>query len=101
MATKWPHRPPFRVEHLGSLFRPFRLLEAKAVVDRKQATSKELSSVEDELIKQIVLDLGFHPISFWRVWRHKFWYDQILIFQYCIKESSGTFFLSLVRYVTG
>jgi methionine synthase II (cobalamin-independent) len=56
MASKWHRRPPFRAEHLGSLLRPVQLLEARAAVDKKQATRGELSSVEDEYIKQIVAD---------------------------------------------
>jgi methionine synthase II (cobalamin-independent) len=79
MSSNLHQRPPFRAEHLGSLLRPHQLLETRAAVDQKQATQKDLSSVEDEYVKQIVqtqIDLGFHPISDGEYRRHMFWYGQ-------------------------
>lgn len=76
MASKLYQRPPFRAKHLGSLLRPSQLLEARAAVDKKQVTQKELGSVEDECVKQIVqiqIDLGFHPISDGEYRLHMFW----------------------------
>jgi methionine synthase II (cobalamin-independent) len=44
----------FQADHLGSLLRPFQLLETRAAVEKKQPTQKELSSVQGEYTKQIV-----------------------------------------------
>jgi methionine synthase II (cobalamin-independent) len=76
MAQKLHQRPPFRAEHLGSLLRPHQLLDTRVAVDKKTATQKDLTSIEDESIKQIVqtqIDLGFHPISDGEYRRHMFW----------------------------
>lgn len=61
-----PRNPPFRAEHLGSLLRPKKLLQARVAFLSQQASAADLLEVEDEVIAEIVktqLDLGFRPIS--------------------------------------
>ncbi|MCJ1321884.1 hypothetical protein MMC15_007229 [Xylographa vitiligo] len=71
------HRnPPFRAEHLGSLLRPENLLKAREAVDKGTAQQKQLTSTEDDAVKEIVdlqIKLGFHPISDGEYRRHMFW----------------------------
>jgi methionine synthase II (cobalamin-independent) len=81
-----------------SLLRPFQLLETRTAVDQKYATQKNLSSVGDEYVKQIVqtqIGHGFHPISDGEYRRHMLWYDQIPTFEHHINKSRGTFFPDL------
>jgi hypothetical protein len=76
MSPKLHQKPPFRAEHLGSLLRPDDLLKTRAAVDNKEASVKELTSIEDEAVQKIVktqLDLGFHPVSDGEYRRHMFW----------------------------
>ena len=47
-------RPPFRAEHVGSLLRPQRLLDARERVLRGELTTAQLSEVEDEEIARVV-----------------------------------------------
>ena len=74
MASAELHRnPPFRAEHLGSLLRPEHLLRTRADLDKGAAEQKELTSVEDNAVKEIVkeqIELGFHPISDGEYRRH-------------------------------
>ena len=68
------HRnPPFRAEHLGSLLRPENLLKAREAVDKGTAQQMQLTSTEDDAVKEIVdlqIKLGFHPISDGEYRRH-------------------------------
>jgi 5-methyltetrahydropteroyltriglutamate--homocysteine methyltransferase len=47
-------RPPFRADHVGSLLRPRRLLEARARRADGKASAAELRAVEDECIREAV-----------------------------------------------
>ena len=56
-----PDRPPFRAEHIGSLLRPQRLLDARAAIEgdqyRKATESTlygQLSAIEDAAIRDAV-----------------------------------------------
>ncbi|MCJ1254935.1 hypothetical protein MMC24_002751 [Lignoscripta atroalba] len=76
MATKLQRNPPFRAEHLGSLLRPEDLLKTRADVEKGAAQQQQLSSIEDNAVKEIVdlqMELGFHPISDGEYRRHMFW----------------------------
>ncbi|MCJ1334841.1 hypothetical protein MMC09_000106 [Bachmanniomyces sp. S44760] len=76
MTAKAFRSPPFRAEHLGSLLRPDDLLQVREDVDKGQAGEKQLRSIEDGAVRDIVdvqLKLGFHPISDGEYRRHMFW----------------------------
>lgn len=65
--------PPFRAEHLGSLKRPQKLLDAR-YKDGKSA--EELKPLEDVAIDDIVktqVDIGFRAVSDGEYRRHMFW----------------------------
>ena len=47
-------RPPFRADHVGSLLRPRRLLDARAEHAAGRLSDERLRSVEDEAIREVV-----------------------------------------------
>jgi 5-methyltetrahydropteroyltriglutamate--homocysteine methyltransferase len=47
-------KPPFRADHVGSLLRPQRLLDARADRDAGQIDDMELRRFEDEAVREIV-----------------------------------------------
>jgi 5-methyltetrahydropteroyltriglutamate--homocysteine methyltransferase len=47
-------KPPFRADHVGSLLRPERLLEARARLARGVSSADELRAIEDECIAEAV-----------------------------------------------
>ncbi|KAK5303285.1 hypothetical protein LTR99_005046 [Exophiala xenobiotica] len=77
-STKLHRAPPFRAEHMGSLLRPQKLLDARAAV-RDQGLSEEdagLPAAEKEAIGDIVkaqLDLGFKSVTSGEFNRTRFW----------------------------
>ncbi|KAK7885255.1 hypothetical protein LTR67_010433 [Exophiala xenobiotica] len=77
-STKLHRAPPFRAEHMGSLLRPQKLLDARAAV-RDQGLSEEdagLPAAEKEAIGDIVkaqLDLGFKGVTSGEFNRTRFW----------------------------
>src|SRR5215475_2630393 len=46
--------PPFRADHVGSLLRPRRLLEAREDLAKGSITAHELRTIEDEEITKLV-----------------------------------------------
>lgn len=73
MPSKLHRNPPFRAEHLGSLLRPEDLLKTREDLDNGNAQQQQLTSVEDQAVKNIVseqLKLEFHPISDGEYRRH-------------------------------
>ena len=54
MATGAPHNPPFRADHVGSLLRPAKLLDARADRAAGKITAEELRVVEDEAIRDAI-----------------------------------------------
>ena len=46
--------PPFQADHVGSLLRPRRLLEARERRAAGEISAGELSAVEDDAIRKIV-----------------------------------------------
>ena len=74
MASSMLHRnPPFTAEHLGSLLRPEHLIKTRADLDNGKAEQKQLASIEDTSIKDIVeeqIKLGLHGISDGEYRRH-------------------------------
>ncbi len=58
--------PPFRADHVGSLLRPQRLLEARARHDNGELTSQALRDIEDACIRDAVRlqeDVGLEAIT--------------------------------------
>ena len=47
-------RPPFRADHVGSLLRPKRVLEARDQYKQGQVSAAELRQVEDDAIRDVV-----------------------------------------------
>src|SRR6266852_268133 len=68
--------PPFRADHVGSLLRPQRLLDARAAKSRGALDAAGLRDVEDDCIREVVKlqeDLGYRGITdgeFRRTWWH-------------------------------
>ncbi|HKG38730.1 MAG TPA: hypothetical protein VKB25_07055, partial [Conexibacter sp.] len=46
--------PPFRADHVGSLLRPQRLLDARAAHADGRLDDEELHAVEDDAIREVV-----------------------------------------------
>jgi methionine synthase II (cobalamin-independent) len=69
-------RPPFRADHVGSLLRPKRLVEARAKRQRGEIDAARLRAVEDDCIRETVREqegLGLRGITdgeFRRTWWH-------------------------------
>lgn len=64
--TKLHLKPPFRVEHVGSLVRPPSLYEKRALFEEHKCTQEDLKAVEDEAIIYVVnlqRDLGLKTIT--------------------------------------
>jgi 5-methyltetrahydropteroyltriglutamate--homocysteine methyltransferase len=47
-------RPPFRADHVGSLLRPRRLLQAREDYAAERGSAEQLREVEDEAIREVV-----------------------------------------------
>src|SRR5260221_10052257 len=68
--------PPFRADHVGSLLRPQRLIDARDANSRGLLTAAALREAEDACIREEIAlqeDLGYHGITdgeFRRTWLH-------------------------------
>jgi len=61
-----PHSPPFRADHVGSLLRPGRLLQARDQYKRAEISKDALRAVEDDAIREAVKlqeSLGLRSIT--------------------------------------
>src|SRR6202161_172856 len=47
-------QPPFRADHVGSLLRPPRLLQARESAKRNELSAQQLRAIEDEAIREAV-----------------------------------------------
>jgi len=47
-------RPPFRADHVGSLIRPDKLIEARAAAEKGEMAATELARVQHEAIRDVV-----------------------------------------------
>jgi 5-methyltetrahydropteroyltriglutamate--homocysteine methyltransferase len=59
-------QPPFRADHVGSLLRPPRLLQARERAKRNEISAQQLREVEDEAIREAVRmqeDVGLSGIT--------------------------------------
>src|SRR3546814_16190865 len=66
MSESAPHNPPFRAEHIGSLVRPSRLVEARRTYEAGQLDPAALRAVEDDAIREVVKlqeDLGLEVVT--------------------------------------
>src|SRR5258708_15968828 len=74
--------PPFRADHVGSLLRPQRLLDARDANSRGLLTAAALREVEDACIREVIAlqeDLGYDGITdgeFRRTWWHLDFFHQ-------------------------
>ncbi|KPI40941.1 uncharacterized protein AB675_10639 [Cyphellophora attinorum] len=76
MTSKLHRGPPFRAEHLGSLLRTEKLLEARHDWEGGKGTEADLKPIEDHDVKEIVKiqqDLNFHALTDGEYRRHMFW----------------------------
>ena len=66
MAATAPHNPPFRAEHIGSLVRPQKLVDARRAFEAKQLDANSLRAIEDDAIREVVKlqeDLGLQMVT--------------------------------------
>jgi 5-methyltetrahydropteroyltriglutamate--homocysteine methyltransferase len=59
-------KPPFRGDHVGSLLRPKRLLEAREDLKKGRITTAELRNIEDDSIRNVVKmqeDIGLQGVT--------------------------------------
>jgi 5-methyltetrahydropteroyltriglutamate--homocysteine methyltransferase len=66
MASSAPHNPPFRAEHIGSLVRPSRLVEARRQFEAGALDPTTLRAIEDDAIREVVKlqeDLGLEVVT--------------------------------------
>jgi len=66
VTQKAPHNPPFRAEHIGSLVRPAKMVEARRAFDAGKLDAKSLRAIEDESIREVVKlqeDLGLKVVT--------------------------------------
>jgi 5-methyltetrahydropteroyltriglutamate--homocysteine methyltransferase len=72
--------PPFRADHVGSLLRPPRLLEARDKRKRNEISADELRRVEDDAIREAVKlqeDVGLEAVTDGE-FRRTFWHIDFL-----------------------
>ncbi len=59
-------KPPFRADHVGSLLRPKKLLDARSDLKAGKISAADLRRVEDELIREVVKmqeDIGLQGVT--------------------------------------
>jgi 5-methyltetrahydropteroyltriglutamate--homocysteine methyltransferase len=72
--------PPFRADHVGSLLRPQKLLDAREKKKASQITQAQLTAVEDEAIREVIKlqeELGLQSITDGE-FRRTFWHLDFL-----------------------
>ncbi len=60
------HNPPFRAEHIGSLVRPSKMVEARRAFEAGKIDAKALRAAEDQSIREVVKlqeDLGLQVVT--------------------------------------
>ena len=72
--------PPFRADHVGSLLRPTRLVDARARLQRGEINADQLRAIEDEVIRALVAkqeSIGLQAITDGEA-RRDFWHIDFL-----------------------
>ena len=72
--------PPFRADHVGSLLRPRRLVEAREKLKKGQLRADILKALEDEAIREVVRmqeGIGLHSVTDGDFRRDHWWVDFI------------------------
>jgi 5-methyltetrahydropteroyltriglutamate--homocysteine methyltransferase len=73
-------KPPFRADHVGSLLRPQRLVEARAMREKGEITAEALTKIEDECILEIIRrqeDIGLKGVTDGE-FRRRYWHIDFL-----------------------
>jgi 5-methyltetrahydropteroyltriglutamate--homocysteine methyltransferase len=73
-------KPPFRADHVGSLLRPRRLVEAREKMKRGELSLDALKALEDEAIHEVVKlqeGVGLHGVTDGDFRRDHWWVDFI------------------------
>ncbi|KAL0578720.1 hypothetical protein V5O48_003276 [Marasmius crinis-equi] len=66
MARSLHKNPPFRAEHVGSLFRPRALYEQRSLLEQGKCSKSDLEGPEDDAIREVVAlqrELGIKTIT--------------------------------------
>ncbi|MCD6073623.1 MAG: 5-methyltetrahydropteroyltriglutamate--homocysteine S-methyltransferase [Rhodospirillales bacterium] len=66
MADTAPHNPPFRAEHIGSLVRPQKLVDARRAFEANKLDAASLRAIEDDAIREVVKlqeDIGLEMVT--------------------------------------
>ena len=75
-----PNQPPFRADHVGSLLRPKRLVEAREKMKKSELSTTALKALEDEAIREVVKiqeEIGLHGVTDGDFRRDHWWVDFI------------------------
>jgi len=71
-------KPPFRADHVGSLLRPKRLLEAREKMKKGALPAEALKAMEDEAIREVVKlqeEIGLQSVTDGDFRREHWWVD--------------------------
>ena len=66
MSDSTPHNPPFRAEHIGSLVRPAKLVDARRAFEAGRLDAPSLRAIEDDAIREVVKlqeDVGLEVVT--------------------------------------
>ena len=66
MPGATPHNPPFRAEHIGSLVRPAKLVDARRAFEAGKLDPASLRAIEDDSIREVVKlqeDVGLDVVT--------------------------------------
>jgi 5-methyltetrahydropteroyltriglutamate--homocysteine methyltransferase len=73
-------KPPFRADHVGSLLRPKKLVEAREKMKSGELSTASLKTIEDEAVREVVQmqeGLGLHSVTDGDFRRDHWWVDFI------------------------
>ncbi|MBI3756511.1 MAG: 5-methyltetrahydropteroyltriglutamate--homocysteine S-methyltransferase [Deltaproteobacteria bacterium] len=74
------NKPPFRADHVGSLLRPKRLVEAREKMKKGELSTDALKALEDEAVREVVKmqeEIGLHGVTDGDFRRDHWWVDFI------------------------
>src|SRR5215510_8188960 len=73
-------KPPFRADHVGSLLRPKRLVEAREKLKKGEISANDLTVIADEAVREVVTmqeAIGLQSITDGDYRRDHWWVDFI------------------------